>query len=141
VINLNDLKVDKKTAWFEYRDGLTLELELVDRNRIRHWTEKSRKVEWDKKHQKIETTDNDKWVEMVSTAIVDWSGLTTANISRFGKYEAPTVDGADAKVIGYSPDNAKELLFGDMDLQMFVFDRVTNVQRFEDDRLEDEKKS
>jgi len=134
-----DLKsaLTERTAWFDWEHGISVHLRYIDRKELSNWLNESKRSKWNPQtHQREETTDNSKWLKFLATAIVDWKNLTAANAHLIGPFKK----GPKKEVYEASQSNKELILERAYGLENFIFDKIRDIQQFEEERVEEEKK-
>jgi hypothetical protein len=129
----------EKSAWVEWIHGIRFHVKAVDKRDLSDWLEYAKSTNWDRKtHQKIEEIDNDRFLNKISQAIIDWEGVNGETLpkigQRFNKSEKKTV-------YECSNENKLALLKHADGLEVWIIEKMKDIQTFEDIRIEAEKKS
>lgn len=128
----------QKNAWVEWKAGIRLQIVAVDKKELSEWLDYAKVTEFDRKtHQRVTTTDNDKFLKKIASHIIAWEGVTGDVLAQLGTtFNKGTKD----QVYECSEENKMVLLRHADDFEVWVIEKMKDIQTFEDVRVETEKK-
>jgi hypothetical protein len=138
-MNIKDILVKtEKSSWVKYIDDFEINVRYLQRSELQKLMERSKSITWDKKdHTKVEKLDTDLFYKLfIDRAIINWRGLTAETLKKMLPIETDdlTID------IPFNVENALELLRGAYDFDTFIQHTVLDIESFNKEQLEVEKK-
>lgn len=139
MVNIKDLMLEvPKTIVVHYIDDFYIELKYLPRSELSKIFEESKKIVWDKRdHTKKEEIDVDAFYKkMIDRVLVGWRGLKASTLAKLIpiKITDPDIE------IEFTPENALILLQNAYDFDMFIQRIVTDIEKFNAEQFEAEKK-
>lgn len=141
MVNIKDFvkEEEQRTTWVKYMDEFEIEIKYLPRKEFQRIYQKSLQYVWDKKdHVKIEKPNEEAFNRnFVNKVFVSWKVLKASTLAKIIplKYDDPNLD------FPFTPDNACFLLDNGYDFSAFIFNAVRDLQNFEADEEEAEKKT
>jgi hypothetical protein len=131
-MNLSDLVVDTKSAWFEYPgyDGFEVHLAALSRGELTALRKRCIQTKFDKTTRKpVEELNEDKFVaEFSKSVIIDWKGFKVKYVEDFVLADTSKLDPEDT--IPFNNDNAKLLLSSSSEFDSWVNEMVFDLETF-----------
>ena len=142
-----DLKIsellaeEEKTLWVTYLDDFSVNIRYLPRRELAKISEGSTEITWDKKtHTRIDKVNTDRFYSrFVEKAILGWRGLTLKTLAKIVPIKLGDSDPASEVV--FTKENAIELLRSAYDLDSFLQDAILDVQRFDGEQVDAQKKT
>jgi hypothetical protein len=135
------LAEEEKTIWIKYLDDFEIHIRYLPRKDLVKISESATEITWDKKtHTRIDKVNTDHFYSrFIEKAILDWKGL---KIKTLQKIVPIKLDGVDPESeIPFTKENAMELLRNGYDLDAFLQDAILDIQKFDIEKLEAERKN
>lgn len=135
------LATEEKTLWVRYTDEFEINIRYLPRRELARISESSQEVTWDKKtHTRIDRVDTEKFYsKFVEKAILGWRGLTLKTLAKIVPIKLGDSDPTNEVV--FTKENAIELLRSAYDLDSFLQDAILDVQRFDSEQIDAQKKT
>ena len=128
------------TAWFEYKHGIAFEFRHIDRRELEALTRTAKKRTW-VNHQPVDELDEDKLGDaIVEAATVGWRGMTFRALQKLIPIDPARVDDWDEEQ-PFDIDDMKMLIDRVIGLGSFVFNSVTDLANFMEEKAETEAKN
>ncbi len=124
-----------------YIDDFDLELRYLSRSDLSKIFDESKEFIWDKRdHTRREQINYDKfYTKLAGKTIVNWRGLTASTLKKLLPLDEEKISDPNIE-IPYTPENAVELLRGAYDFDLFIQKVVVDIEKFNEEKLEAEKK-
>jgi hypothetical protein len=129
----------EKSAWVEWREGMRFLIRAVDKRDLSDWLEASKVTSWDRKtHQKVEEIDNDKFLNKIAQSIMEWDGVNGKSLPKVGQRFNK---GNKTVIYECSHENKMALLQHADGFEVWILEKMKDIQTFEEIQIEAEKKS
>jgi len=138
-MNIKDILIkEEKTTWIKYIDDFEVKIRFVPRGEMTRMFERSKSITWDKRdHTKVEKVDSDIFYKnFVDKVIMDWKGLKASTLKKM----LPIQVTDENQEIPFTPENAYELIRGAYDFDLFINNAVVDLENFDREKSEAEKK-